>query len=87
MNRHDSTRARLGIHSDYTDEDKRKTRLVEQPKAAHAGEYACQIQLGFTSTEVEDRTLPVADHVPGSVDRFRADVEKRVRAAGGASDG
>ena len=32
---------------------------------------------------VEDPGLPVADYVLGFVDRFRADVEKRIAAAGG----
>ena len=31
-----------------------KVRVVEQRKAAFVGEYACQIQLGFTSAEVKD---------------------------------
>jgi LmbE family N-acetylglucosaminyl deacetylase len=31
-----------------------KVRLMEQRKAAYVGEYACQIQLGFTSAEVKN---------------------------------
>ena len=31
-----------------------KVRVLEQRKAAYVGEYACQIQLGFTSAEVKD---------------------------------
>ena len=40
---------RSGIYGDYTDEEMQKVRLIEQRKAAYVGEYACQIQLGFTS--------------------------------------
>ncbi len=45
---------RSGIYSDYTDEEMQKVRLVEQRKAAYVGDYACQIQLGFTSSEVKN---------------------------------
>jgi hypothetical protein len=31
-----------------------KVRVLEQRKAAYVGEYACQIQLAFTSSEVKD---------------------------------
>ncbi len=46
---------RAGIYGNYTDEDMQKVRLREQRKAAYVGEYACQIQLGFTSAEVKSR--------------------------------
>jgi LmbE family N-acetylglucosaminyl deacetylase len=45
---------RSGIYGDSTDEEMQKVRLVEQRKAAYVGEYACQIQLGFTSSQVKD---------------------------------
>jgi LmbE family N-acetylglucosaminyl deacetylase len=45
---------RSGIYGDYTDEEMQKVRLAEQRKAAYVGEYACQIQLGFTSAQVKD---------------------------------
>ena len=45
---------RSGIYGDYTDEEMQKVRLVEQRKAAYVGEYACQIQLGFTSAQVKN---------------------------------
>ncbi len=45
---------RSGIYGDYTDEDMQKVRLLEQRKAAFVGEYACQIQLGFTSSQVKN---------------------------------
>jgi LmbE family N-acetylglucosaminyl deacetylase len=45
---------RSGIYGDYSDEEMQKVRLVEQRKAAYVGEYAAQIQLGFTSSEVKN---------------------------------
>jgi LmbE family N-acetylglucosaminyl deacetylase len=45
---------RSGIYGDYTDEEMQKVRLAEQRKAACVGEYACQIQLGFTSSQVKN---------------------------------
>ena len=32
-----------------------QVRRVEQRKAAFVGEYACQVQLGFTSAQVKNR--------------------------------
>jgi LmbE family N-acetylglucosaminyl deacetylase len=45
---------RSGIYGDSTDEEMQKVRLAEQRKAAYVGEYACQIQLGFTSSQVKN---------------------------------
>ena len=45
---------RSGIYGRYTDAEMQKVRLTEQRKAAYVGEYACQIQLGFTSAEVKN---------------------------------
>jgi LmbE family N-acetylglucosaminyl deacetylase len=45
---------RSGIYGDYTDLDMQKVRILEQRKAAYVGEYACQIQLAFTSAEVKN---------------------------------
>ncbi len=50
---------RSGIYGDYTDLEMQKVRLVEQRKAAYVGEYACQLQLGFSSSEVKDAASPV----------------------------
>ena len=44
---------RTGIYGDYTDEQMQKVRLVEQRKAAFVGDYACQIQLGWSSAAVK----------------------------------
>jgi LmbE family N-acetylglucosaminyl deacetylase len=54
---------RSGIYDDSTDEEMQKVRLAEQRKAAYVGEYACQIQLGFTSAQVKnpDETAVVED--------------------------
>ncbi len=49
---------RSGIYGGYTDDQMQRVRLIEQRKAAYVGEYACQIQLGFTSAEVKDRDNP-----------------------------
>ena len=46
---------RAGIYGDYTDQEMQQVRVLEQRKAAYVGEYACQIQLGFTSSEVKSR--------------------------------
>jgi LmbE family N-acetylglucosaminyl deacetylase len=45
---------RSGIYGNYTDEEMQKVRLVEQRKAAFVGDYACQVQLGFTSAQVKN---------------------------------
>jgi len=49
---------RSGIYGDYTDAEMQKVRVVEQRKAAFVGEYGCQIQLGFSSSEVKDAGNP-----------------------------
>jgi LmbE family N-acetylglucosaminyl deacetylase len=45
---------RTGIYGGYTDAEMQKVRLIEQRKAAYVGEYACQVQLGFTSAQVKN---------------------------------
>jgi len=45
---------RSGIYGSYSDAEMQKVRVVEQRKAAFVGEYACQIQLGFSSAEVKN---------------------------------
>ncbi len=49
---------RAGIYGQYTDEEMQKVRLREQRKAAYVGEYACQIQLGYSSSAVKDPHQP-----------------------------
>jgi LmbE family N-acetylglucosaminyl deacetylase len=45
---------RAGIYADYTDEQMKRVRVVEQRKAAFVGEYGCQIQLGYPSSAVKN---------------------------------
>jgi LmbE family N-acetylglucosaminyl deacetylase len=45
---------RTGIYGHFSDEEMQKVRLIEQRKAAFIGEYACQLQLGFSSSEVKN---------------------------------
>jgi len=45
---------RTGIYGSYTDEEMQKVRLIEQRKAAYVGDYACQIQLGWSSGQVKN---------------------------------
>ena len=49
---------RSGIYGDYTDAEMQKVRVAEQRKAAFVGEYACQIQLAFSSAQVKDARQP-----------------------------
>jgi len=54
--------SRTGIYADYTDEDMQKVRHQEQRKAALIGEYAAQIQLGYTSSQVKNGKLDTVVH-------------------------
>lgn len=45
---------RTGIYGHYTDREMQQTRVLEQRKAAFVGEYGCQIQLDYTSTQVKN---------------------------------
>jgi len=45
---------RSGIYGSYSDEEMQKVRLVEQRKAAFVGDYACQIQLGYSSAQAKN---------------------------------
>jgi LmbE family N-acetylglucosaminyl deacetylase len=49
---------RTGIYGKYSDEEMQRVRVVEQRKAAFVGEYACQIQLHFTSSQVKNPNEP-----------------------------
>ena len=49
---------RAGIYGDFTDDEMQQVRLVEQRKAAYVGEYAAQLQLGFTSSQVKNAKDP-----------------------------
>jgi LmbE family N-acetylglucosaminyl deacetylase len=45
---------RSGIYANYSDERMKQVRVVEQRKAAFVGDYACQIQLGYPTSEVKN---------------------------------
>ena len=45
---------RSGLYADYTDEEMKAVRIVEQKKAAAVGEYSFQMLLGHPSKEVKD---------------------------------
>jgi LmbE family N-acetylglucosaminyl deacetylase len=45
---------RSGIYAEYTDEQMQEVRKEEQKKAAVVGEYAVQVQLGYSSSAVKD---------------------------------
>jgi LmbE family N-acetylglucosaminyl deacetylase len=45
---------RSGIYASLSDEEMQRVRITEQRKAAFVGDYACQIQLGYTSAQVKD---------------------------------
>ena len=46
---------RAGIYAGCSDQDMQKIRVQEQRKAAFVGDYACQLQLGYTSAEAKDQ--------------------------------
>ncbi|MBZ5581156.1 MAG: PIG-L family deacetylase [Acidobacteriia bacterium] len=45
---------RSGIYGNYTDDQMKRVRVIEQRKAAFVGDYACQIQLGYPSSEAKN---------------------------------
>ena len=49
---------RTGVYGAYTDEQMQQVRAEEQRLAARIGKYACQIQLGYSSSEVKSPTSP-----------------------------
>ena len=46
--------ARSGIYASYSDEEMQKVRKLEQKKAAFVGEYAAQVLMDYSSSEVKD---------------------------------
>ena len=44
---------RKGPYADYSDEEMKQVRLIEQRKAAYVGEYSAMIQLGYPSDDVK----------------------------------
>ncbi len=56
---------RTGIYGNYTDEEMRQIRVIEQKKAAFVGDYSAQILLDYPSSVVKDPSSqdPVDDIV------------------------
>ncbi len=50
--------SRTGAYADVTDEEMREIRRGEQRKAAHLGEYAAQVQLGYSGTGIKGADRP-----------------------------
>jgi LmbE family N-acetylglucosaminyl deacetylase len=66
---------RAGIYGAYTDEEMQKVRLLEQRKAAYVGEYACQIQLAFPSSQVKNpKETAVIDDLTAIIRAARPEV-------------
>jgi len=66
---------RSGAYENYSDEEIRKARVLEQRKAALVGNYACQIQLGFQSGVVKDAgSDDVTHYLQAILDGARPDV-------------
>jgi LmbE family N-acetylglucosaminyl deacetylase len=66
---------RSGGYADYTDERMRQVRRREQRKAAFAGNYSCQLQLGYSSAEVKNtRCAAVIDDIRSILMAARPDV-------------
>lgn len=66
---------RSGIYEAYTNEDMKKIRIKEQNKAALVGEYAVQVQLGYSSSDV--KTSPanaVVSSLAGLLEKCRPNV-------------
>ena len=45
---------RSGLYANFTDEDMKKIRILEQQKAAFVGEYGVQYNLDYTSAEIKN---------------------------------
>ena len=45
---------RNGLYASYTDDEMKEVRIREQQKAAFVGEYSCQLQLGYTSSQIKN---------------------------------
>ncbi len=55
---------RTGVYADYTDEEMKEVRVVEQKNAAAVGGYAAQIFLSYPSGEIKNpKTLPAISDI------------------------
>jgi LmbE family N-acetylglucosaminyl deacetylase len=66
---------RKGPYADYTDEEMKRVRLIEQHKAAFVGEYGYMAQLGYPSDDVKyHRRADVAADVAYIVDQSQPEI-------------
>ncbi|MBL9116401.1 MAG: PIG-L family deacetylase [Verrucomicrobiaceae bacterium] len=66
---------RKGPYADYTDEEMKRVRLIEQRKAAYVGEYGVMIQLGYPSDDVKHNRSPdVVSDLAEVLDKTRPEV-------------
>ena len=62
---------RSGIYADYTDEEMKKVRVVEQKKAAFLGEYSFLALLGYPSREVKAGERAVVEELASLIRRAK----------------
>ena len=62
---------RSGIYADYTDEEMKKVRIVEQKKAAFLGEYSFLALLGHPSKEVKAGERAVVEELASLIRRAK----------------
>lgn len=62
---------RSGIYADYTDEEMKKVRVVEQKKAAFLGEYSFLALLGHPSKEVKAGERAIAEEIASLIKRAK----------------
>lgn len=62
---------RSGIYADYTDEEMKKVRIVEQKKAAFLGEYSFLALLGHPSKEVKAGERAIAEELASLIQRAK----------------
>ena len=60
---------RSGIYADYTDEEMKKVRVVEQKKAAFLGEYSFLALLGHPSKEVKAGERAIVEELASLIQR------------------
>ena len=66
---------RVGAYADYTDEEMKHVRLIEQRKAAYVGEYSTMIQLGYPSDDVKHgRRADVVADIASIIDQTQPGV-------------
>lgn len=65
---------RSGIYGNYTDEEMKKIRVVEQKKAAVIGEYGAMYNLNFTSAEVKAGGQEVVRQIMDIIEHYRPQV-------------